>query len=480
MENNIIQNWPFNNGNFGTQPTMIIKSYEELDENSLTPDSITTITDGWKEGNAAAVLRGGTNATAVLHVLAQAGVKAVQIFHQEEQLPQLEEIFFSSVVIPSQELFDSVAITWRRDASIFDLVKKIGKDFSMLFFGAPLALSEIIPFYHQIKKIYSGNVTIVSAPSTDVEIDTEDEIYKWVRKRTFEAADFSLLDILRKYKRKLNKKISIILPSLNEARTVGNVIKTAQEVKNAGLVDEILLVDSASNDGTMDIAKSLGIPAFLHSEIKPELGSHCGKGEAMFKSAFITDADILVWVDTDIESITPRFFYGLLGPLLTNPTIKFSKGYFTRPVRIEASGIELGGGRVTEILVRPWINVYHPQLSGYIQPLAGTTAIYRDTFLKMQLPINYGVEMAMLLQAVAIDGLWATCQVNLGEVIHKSKDVAGLGEMAFQIIQTLAEMESKQETIARNDILRKVYSAHGHFEIGSKRFRTIWRQYDND
>jgi glycosyltransferase involved in cell wall biosynthesis len=459
---------------------MVIKSYEELDENSLKPDIITAITDGWKDGNVAAVLRGGTNATAVLQVLAQAGVKAVQIFHQEEQLPQLEEIFFSSVVIPSQELFDSVAITWRRDASIFDLVKKIGKDFSMLFFGAPLALSEIMPFYHQIKNIYSESVTIVSAPSTDVEIDTEDEIYKWVRKRTFEAGDFSLLDILRKYKKKLNKKISVILPSLNEARTVGNVIKTAQEVKNAGLVDEILLVDSASNDGTMDIAKSLGIPTFLHSEIKPELGSHCGKGEAMFKSAFITDADILVWVDTDIESITPRFFYGLLGPLLTNPTIKFSKGYFTRPVRIEASGIELGGGRVTEILVRPWINAFHPQLSGYIQPLAGTTAIYRDTFLKMQLPINYGVEMAMLLQAVAIDGLWATCQVNLGEVIHKSKDVAGLSEMAFQIIQTLAEMESKQETIPRYDILRKVYSAHGHFEIGSKRFRTIWRQYENN
>ncbi len=349
----------------------------------------------------------------------------------------------------------------------------------MLFFGAPLALSEIMPFYLQIKNSYSGNVTIVSAPSNDVEIDTEDEIYKWVRKRTFEAADFSLLDILRKYKKKLNKKISVILPSLNEARTVGNVIKTAQEVKNAGLVDEILLVDSDSNDGTMDIAKSLGIPTFLHSEIKPELGSHSGKGEAMFKSAFITDADILVWVDTDIESITPRFFYGLLGPLLTNPSIKFSKGYFTRPVRIEASGIELGGGRVTEILVRPWINAFHPQLSGYIQPLAGTTAIYRDTFLKMQLPINYGVEMAMLLQAVAIDGLWATCQVNLGEVIHKSKDVAGLSEMAFQIIQTLAEMESRQETSPRYDILRKVYSAHGHFEIGSKRFRTIWRKYEN-
>jgi glycosyltransferase involved in cell wall biosynthesis len=474
---NHAQPWPITKGNPENQPAIALHSFEELTDMSADHVGITVFTDGWQVGTAAAVLRGGANATAVLHVLAQAGVKAIHIFHREEQIPQLEEIFFSSVVIPSQDLFDSVTITWRQDASLFDLVKNFCGKFSMLFFGAPLAFSEIQPFYQQIRAVYASSVTIVRGPTIDVEIDTGDEIYQWVRERTFDAGDFSLPDVLRMCKKRLNKKIAIILPSLNEAGTVSNVIKTALEVKDAGLIDEVILVDSASTDDTVDIAKSLGIPVFLHSEIKPELGSYTGKGEAIYKSGFVTDAAILAWIDTDIESITPRFFYGLLGPLLTNSAIKFAKGYFNRPVKVDASGIELGGGRVTEIMARPWINTFQPQLSGYIQPLAGTVAIYRDTFLKMQIPVNYGVEVAMLLQAVELEGLWATCQVNLGEVVHKSKDVAGLSEMAFQIMQSLADMGNMRQPSQRHDILRKVYSAYGHFEIGSKRFRTVWRNY---
>jgi hypothetical protein len=143
-------------------------------------------------------------------------------------------------------------------------------------------------------------------------------------------------------------------------------------------------------------------------------------------------------------------------------------------VRVEASGLELGGGRVTEILARPWFNTYMPVLSGYIQPLAGTVAMYRDDLLRMRIPANYGVEVAMLIQAVTAAGLWSTCQVNLGEVIHRSKDVAGLSEMAFQILQVLSEFAGADR---RENLLRRVYSAQGHFEIGIKRFATVWREY---
>jgi glycosyltransferase involved in cell wall biosynthesis len=373
-------------------------------------------------------------------------------------------------------MFESVTIVWRRDPTLEDLMSSIGADYDMLFFGAPLAPSEVMPFYRKIKDNYNGSVTIVRGPMTDIEVDEGDEIYTWVRERTFDAADFSLPAVLRNYKRKLEQKIAVLLPSLNEERTVGNVIKTALEVKKIGLIDEVILIDSASTDETVGIAESYGIPVFLHRDIKPELGSHHGKGEAMFKSAFVTDADIIAWVDTDIESITPRFFYGLLGPMLTNPAITFSKGYFARPVTVEAAGVELGGGRVTEILARPWINSFLPQLSGYIQPLAGTIAIYRDVFMKMQIPANYGVEMAMLIQAVETEGLWSTCQVNLGEVIHKSKTVIGLSEMAFQIIQVMAKMGNINDN-RRQNVLRRVYSAHGRFEISAKKFSTVWRTF---
>lgn len=475
MNDNLISSWPV--------PVQREKtSFKLIEINNLegyVPQNgeVVVATDGWAEGQAAAVLRGGANAKAVLDVMAESGIKNIKIFHLEESIPHLEEIFISSVVNPAGALFDNVSVVWRRDVSVYELIKDIGKDYSMLFFGAPLTFSEIAAFYSNIKQVYGGSVSIVRGSEEEMEFDTTDEVYNWVRQRTFDAEYFSLSSILQSYKKKLNKKIALLLPSLNEEKTVGNVIKAALEVKEVGLIDEVILVDSDSSDNTVEIAKSYGIPIYIHQRIHPELGSYRGKGEAMYKSAFVTDADIIAWVDTDIETITPRFFYGLLGPMLTNPDIKFSKGYFARPVRVEASGIELGGGRVTEILARPWINAYMPRLSGFIQPLSGTVAIYRDAFMSMRIPVNYGVEMAMLLQMVEKEGLWSTCQVNLGTVVHRSKDVTGLSEMAFQILQVLADMGRGYDHNERHDTLRRVYSAQGHFEIGNKRFDVVWRDF---
>jgi hypothetical protein len=448
---------------------------DDLDELQTGGEMVNIITDGWQEGPVAAVLRGGLNAQAVLDVLATAGVKHLVIFHLEEKIPHLEDVFLSSVVAPAHEMFDSVSVNWRRDQSVGHLIKSISSDYSMLFFGAPLSVSEIQPLYAKVKDIFSGSLTIVRGPLRDLEFDKSDEIYKWIRARTFDANDFSLSSVLRNYKKQQGVKIAALLPSLNEEKTVGKVIKTALDVKNIGLIDDVILIDSGSTDHTVDIARSYGISVYQHAEIEAQLGAYRGKGEAMFKSAFVTDADILAWVDTDIENITPRFFYGLLGPMLAYPEIKFVKGYFSRPVRVEASGIELGGGRVTEILARPWFNTFMPQLSGYIQPLAGTVAIYKDTFLTMRIPANYGVEVAMLAQAVEKLGLWSTCQVNLGEVIHKSKDVIGLSEMSFQIMQVFAELLGVDNR--SNNLLRRVISAHGRFEMHTKRFPVMWRSY---
>ncbi len=454
---------------------LIVRSFADPGSLYADRDDIVILTDGWVDGPAAAVLRGGINAGAVLDVLACAGMTEIKVLHREEKLSQLEDIFLSSVVARAHDMFDNVSINWRREASVFDIIKAVGRDYAMLFFGAPLADSEIMPFYKAIREVYQGSITIVRGPFQDLEFTEGDEIYRWVRERTFEAVDFALPAAMRGGKRRQGRKVAILLPALNEERTVGQVIETALEVKTAGVADEVILIDSASTDNTVAIAKSYGIPVHLHPAIAPELGSHRGKGEAMFKSAFVTDADILAWVDTDIENITPRFFYGLLGPILSHPDIRFVKGYFTRPVRVEASGLELGGGRVTEILARPWFNTYMPLLSGYIQPLAGTVAIYRDDLLKMRIPANYGVEVAMLIQAVQAAGLWSTCQVNLGEVVHRSKDVAGLSEMAFQILQVLGEFAG--DAGPREHLLRRVYSAQGHFELGIKRFATVWREY---
>lgn len=470
----ILKNWP---GSLGDAEDLNIFSFSEWDEKYMAASGIVAATDGWQEGTPACVLRGGVNAVAVLQLLVLSGFKSVKIYHMEEKLTQLEDIFTSTVLEYANEHFDTVNVIWRKDSTLEQLLSRIGKEHSMLLLGAPLAASELPKFYERIKGCFSGSVTLVRGPLIDMTIDSQDKILKWVKERTYEASDFSLPDILTTYKRQRGSKIAMILPTLNEEKTVGDVIKMALEVKAAGIIDEIIVIDSDSSDRTVAIAETYAVPVFKHSEVRPDLGSFTGKGEAMFKSAYITDADIIAWVDTDISTITPEFFYGLLGPLLANPEIRFSKGYFSRPVRVEASGLELGGGRVTEILARPLINTFMPELSGYIQPLAGTVALYREDFMKMKIPVNYGVEIAMLIQAVKTDGIWATAQVNLGNVEHRSKDVLGLGEMAFQILQVLSQMGTLQSEGEISHVMRHVYSAHGRFEIISKRFNTVWREF---
>lgn len=470
----IISNWP---GNLQDTEDLSIFSFPEWDEKYMAYNGMVVVTDGWQEGTPACVLRGGVNAVAVLQLLVISGFKSVKIYHLEEKLTQLEDVFTSTVLEYANEHFDNVNVVWRNDSTLERLLLKIGAEHSMIMMGAPLAASELPRFHERIKACFPGSVTLVRGPLIDISIDSHDEILKWVRERTYEASDFSLPGILTSYKKQRGVKIAVILPTLNEEKTVGDVIKMALEVKNAGIIDEVIVIDSDSTDNTVAIAEAYSVPVLKHAGIRPDLGSFAGKGEAMFKSCYATDADIIAWVDTDISTITPEFFYGLLGPLLANLDIRFSKGYFSRPVRVEASGLELGGGRVTEILARPLINSFMPELSGFIQPLAGTVAIYREDFMKMRVPVNYGVEIAMLLQAVETSGIWATAQVNLGNVVHRSKDVLGLGEMAFQILQVLSQMGTIQIKGETNTVMRHVYSAHGRFEIISKRFNTVWREF---
>lgn len=325
-----------------------------------------------------------------------------------------------------------------------------------------------------MKECFSGHVTIVRGSIEAINFDSSDSVYKWLYAKTYTYKDFSFAGVLSELKKRSGKKIAVLLPSLNEEKTVGKVITTAKEVQEIGLIDELILIDSNSSDKTVQIAKNAGIPTYIHQEIRKDLGSYEGKGEAMYKSAYITDADILIWVDTDIESITPSFFYGLIGPLLTNPELRFVKGFFERPVDIRSNGIELGGGRVTELLMKPWINLHMPELSGFIQPLSGTVAIYREDFLQMKIPVNYGVEIAMLLQMNKRKGICSICQVNLGTVIHKSKDVMALSDMSFQILQTLDFFSGQKSS---NSTYRKVYTRDSNFQIVSKKHEFIIREF---
>ena len=196
---------------------------------------------------------------------------------------------------------------------------------------------------------------------------------KWFAENTFHADEFKLLDELVELKRQQNLTISLALPALNEEETVGKVISMMKKelMEIAPLLDEIVLIDSDSIDRTREIAKKEGISVYIHQLLLERLGARSGKGEALWKSLLVTRGDIIVWVDTDIVNIHPRFVYGIIGPLLLNPQVQFVKGFYRRPLNVGHKMEAGGGGRVTELTARPLLNLFYPELSGVVQPLAG-------------------------------------------------------------------------------------------------------------
>ncbi len=260
---------------------------------------------------------------------------------------------------------------------------------------------------------------------------------KWFAENTFHAHEFSDIRKLVALKERHNVSISLGLPALNEEKTIGTVIKRVRSalVDRVPLIDQIVVIDSDSTDRTADIATELGIPVHRHSEILPELGSHVGKGEALWKSLHVLDGDIVAWIDTDISNIQPRFVYGLIGPLLREPQLQYVKGFYQRPIRDGDRLQAEGGGRVTELMARPLINLFFPELSGIIQPLAGEYAGRRALLERLPFFTGYAVEIGLLIDILEHVGLSAVGQVDLERRIHRNQPLPNLSQMAYVILQ---------------------------------------------
>jgi glucosyl-3-phosphoglycerate synthase len=262
---------------------------------------------------------------------------------------------------------------------------------------------------------------------------------KWFAENTYHTDEFVNLDALLELKRAQGLTISLALPALNEEDTVGNVITTVKQalMDEVPLLDEIVLIDSDSTDRTRAIARQLGIPVFIHQQTLPRYGARSGKGEALWKSLYVTHGDIILWIDTDIVNIQPHFVYGLIGPLLLRPEVQFIKGFYQRPLRVGDMLQAGGGGRVTELTARPLLNLLYPELSGLIQPLAGEYGGRRAALEKLPFSSGYGVEIGLLIDILETFGLNAIAQVDLQERIHHNQPLEALSKMSFTIIQTV-------------------------------------------
>lgn len=262
---------------------------------------------------------------------------------------------------------------------------------------------------------------------------------KWFAENTYHAEEFADLDYLLQLKQRQNLTISLALPALNEAETISNVIQTVKcaLMDEVPLLDEIVLIDSDSSDATRQIAADLGIPVYIHQHLLPEYGSRRGKGEALWKSLQVTHGDLLLWIDTDIVNIHPRFVYGLVGALLSNPQAQFVKGFYRRPLKVGDKIQAGGGGRVTELTARPLLNLFYPELSGVVQPLSGEYGGRRRALERMPFFSGYGVEIGLLIEALELFGLGGIAQVDLQERIHHNQSLESLSKMSFAIIQAV-------------------------------------------
>ena len=261
----------------------------------------------------------------------------------------------------------------------------------------------------------------------------------WLEKNTFHYSDFKDLSRLVDEKAKKNLKISLCLPTLNEAKTIAKeiIIMKSELMTRYPLLDEIVVVDSGSTDKTTEIARAYGADVYEAAEILPHLEQFKGKGENLWKALYITRGDIIIYLDADIKNIHHRFAYGLLGPLLMYDQIKFAKAFYDRPISIGKNKLRpTGGGRVTELVIRPLFSLFFPELTQLIQPLSGEYAGFREVFERIPFPIGYGIETSMNMDIYEKWGLDVIAQVDLDRRIHRNQDTKALGRMAFTILKT--------------------------------------------
>jgi len=302
----------------------------------------------------------------------------------------------------------------------------------------------------------------------------------WMKSNTFHYSEFSDLNRLVEEKRKKNLKISLCLPTLNEEKTIAKeiIIMKSELMTRYPLLDEIVIVDSGSTDKTREIAASYGADVYEAAKILPNLEKFKGKGENLWKALYITTGDIIVYLDADIKNIHHRFVYALVGPLLLFDNIKYSKAFYDRPIAIGKSKIRpTGGGRVTELVIRPLFSLFFPELTQILQPLSGEYAGFREVFEEIPFPIGYGVETSMILDIYDKWGLDVFAQVDLDRRIHRNQDTRALGKMAFVILLTFINRKRKlgmvdykdeifremiQFNLVKDEYERDIFKIEGH------------------
>jgi glucosyl-3-phosphoglycerate synthase len=253
--------------------------------------------------------------------------------------------------------------------------------------------------------------------------------------RRFHHSEFDLSRLLELKA----EAITVVLPAREVADTISQIVERLQGLEP--LIDQILVIDAASQDGTAEVAAAAGAEVHQESELVPEFGQALGKGDAMWRALAVVRGELVAYLDSDTRDFSSQFATGLLGPLLREPDVEFVKGFFRRPY-LRADGTELpaDGGRVTELAARPLLSAFYPELAAFVQPLAGEVAARRSLLDRIPFATGYAVETAMLLDARdALGGTDRMAQVDLDVRLNRHQPLRQLGPMAYAVLRVILE-----------------------------------------
>ncbi len=265
-------------------------------------------------------------------------------------------------------------------------------------------------------------------------------VWEWFERRSFHHRDFHGLALAGGAAER--PSTTLIFPARNVAGTIGAILTVVADLRaRTGLPDQVIVVDADSPDGTADIARSHGAEVYSENELMPGYGPAQGKGDAMWRSLSVARGDIVMFADADTADFRDHFVYGTLGPLLADPAIQFCKAAYRRPFTQENKSVPDGGGRVTELMAKPLLNLFYPELAGFVQPLAGEFAARRELLTAVPFFTGYGVEIGMLIDVYAEVGLEGMAQVDLGTRQNRHQALASLTRMSSVVLRTVAMRE---------------------------------------
>jgi glucosyl-3-phosphoglycerate synthase len=274
----------------------------------------------------------------------------------------------------------------------------------------------------------------------------------WAERRRYDVGAFPAPRLLEA---KGASSVSVIVPARECAATIGGVLQdTIGPLAAAGVVDDVVVVDAASEDGTAAVARSYGARVLQQDTLLSEYGPALGKGDAMWRALAATTGDIVCFVDGDTADPDPRHLRGLLGPLLTDRSVALVKGAFDRPLRVGETDVPHEGGRVTELMARPLLNLHEPRLAGFTQPLAGEFAARRVLLEAIPFASGYGVEIGVLIDALRAYGLDALAECRLGVRHNRHQSLRALGEMSYAVLAAVENRLGERPRIVSGRYLR--------------------------